>query len=373
MEQQSMPGADPFREPTPPPRLPSQPSSYAEKLEDLKKDDSLPFDTVLSKDLPALQRGGYNNNRILNLQRAERDLQSARQAAAKAEAMTEQQLMSGAHPFREPTPSRLPSQPSWYADKQEGGSGSSTPSWLNVTPSIGAPPAVAGGPMRSESNETLSSLKSRLVIRSQPATGVTQITCDGEETSPQDIERNIRTAINACRSENSSVLRNRQQMTYVKKSLESGYCDVSARDGEFELIENVHGYTFYIASDIPNPQQVALGKQAVIGRFASEVVAPLQGVYKLPPSSLHIFYDTKGGLIAFNKRGGIFLNLRYYESWHDKDESSLSVVWMDANKEFVGPSGPVYRGAHIVVPLHRARNCGPSFIQREEERTDDNL
>ncbi|KAG8907519.1 hypothetical protein FRB99_003892 [Tulasnella sp. 403] len=226
----------------------------------------------------------------------------------------------GADPFRQATPPPRPSsQPPAYTDKKEGGSGASTPSRSSLVPSIGAPPVVAGGPTRSDSSGMLSSLKSRLGagIRSQPATQSTG--GGGEETPPQDIERNIRTAINACRSENNSVLRNRQQMTHVKESLESGYCDVSARDGDFELIGNVHGYKFYMARDIPNPQQVAQGKQAAIGRFASIVVAPLQGVYKLPPSSLHIFYDTKGGLIAFNKGGGIFLNLRYYESWHDKD------------------------------------------------------
>jgi len=49
------------------------------------------------------------------------------------------------------------------------------------------------------------------------------------------------------------------------------------------------------------------------------IINPLKGVYKLPPSSIHVFYDTRGDLIAFNREGGIFLNLRYFESWHDVD------------------------------------------------------
>ena len=42
---------------------------------------------------------------------------------------------------------------------------------------------------------------------------------------------------------------------------------------------------------------------------------PLADVYKLPAASLHIFYDTSGSRIAFNRNGSIFLNLRYYEAW----------------------------------------------------------
>ncbi|CCO34132.1 hypothetical protein BN14_08224 [Rhizoctonia solani AG-1 IB] len=53
-------------------------------------------------------------------------------------------------------------------------------------------------------------------------------------------------------------------------------------------------------------------------RFGNLIVTPLRTLYKLPPSSVHIFYDTKGGLIAFNRNGSLFLNLRYYEGWHDE-------------------------------------------------------
>lgn len=41
----------------------------------------------------------------------------------------------------------------------------------------------------------------------------------------------------------------------------------------------------------------------------------LARVYNLNLANLHIFYDTKGVLIAFNRNGSIFLNLRYYEEW----------------------------------------------------------
>jgi hypothetical protein len=41
----------------------------------------------------------------------------------------------------------------------------------------------------------------------------------------------------------------------------------------------------------------------------------LAHLYQLPLTSLHIFFDLEGGLIAFNRNGSVFLNLRYYECW----------------------------------------------------------
>ena len=44
-------------------------------------------------------------------------------------------------------------------------------------------------------------------------------------------------------------------------------------------------------------------------------IRPLQEVYTLPPTSLHIFYDRAGDLIAFNRNASLFLNLRFFEQW----------------------------------------------------------
>ena len=66
----------------------------------------------------------------------------------------------------------------------------------------------------------------------------------------------------------------------------------------------------------PNEQQLLLEtKRDTIIRFIS-IIQRLQKVYKLPDSSLHIFY-LEGSTIAFNKNGALFLNLRYYEAWRE--------------------------------------------------------
>ncbi len=57
-------------------------------------------------------------------------------------------------------------------------------------------------------------------------------------------------------------------------------------------------------------------KRDSIARFI-HIMRSLANVFRLPLSSLHIFYDLEGGLIAFNRDGSIFLNLRYYEQWRE--------------------------------------------------------
>jgi hypothetical protein len=65
---------------------------------------------------------------------------------------------------------------------------------------------------------------------------------------------------------------------------------------------------------VPNLEKLAEAKRDVLERFIS-VIRALGTVYALPPTSLHMFYNVAGSLIAFNSAGSLFCNLRYYEAW----------------------------------------------------------
>ena len=65
---------------------------------------------------------------------------------------------------------------------------------------------------------------------------------------------------------------------------------------------------------IHDPTKLLEEKSDTIAHFV-KVVVPLQDVYQLPPTSVHIFYDCSGSTVAFSCNAGIFLNLRYYEVW----------------------------------------------------------
>lgn len=57
-------------------------------------------------------------------------------------------------------------------------------------------------------------------------------------------------------------------------------------------------------------------KRESLARFI-HVLRPLAHIYSLPIASLHIFYDTSGGLIAFNRNASLFVNLRFFEAWRE--------------------------------------------------------
>ena len=71
-----------------------------------------------------------------------------------------------------------------------------------------------------------------------------------------------------------------------------------------------------ITVDVPDPDTFIGRMRDSLARFIY-VVTPLAEIYSLPMTSLHIFYDMAGGLIAFNRNGSIFLNLRYFEAWRE--------------------------------------------------------
>ena len=64
--------------------------------------------------------------------------------------------------------------------------------------------------------------------------------------------------------------------------------------------------------DIPDPTKLLEAKMDAITRF-THVMEPIQNLYQLPPTSIHIFYDLAGSTVAFNHNSSIFVNLRYYE------------------------------------------------------------
>jgi len=125
-------------------------------------------------------------------------------------------------------------------------------------------------------------------------------------------------AINACRSESANLLRNREKMQQVKET--EGYCDVSGRADNLLRAGQMGAIKIYLSQEVPSSQRQDFMriKQDSMARFI-DIITPLANIYNLPLTSLHIFYDLEGGIIAFNRNGSIFLNLRYFEAWHDMD------------------------------------------------------
>ena len=72
--------------------------------------------------------------------------------------------------------------------------------------------------------------------------------------------------------------------------------------------------TSYRLLDMSNTSTFMADKKDVIARFI-HVSRALMEVYELPPTSVHLYVDAEGGIIAFNRNASLFLNIRYFEQW----------------------------------------------------------
>ncbi|KAJ7497138.1 hypothetical protein FB451DRAFT_1210268 [Mycena latifolia] len=291
-----------------------------------KTNDALLFMTILSTDLKALKRRGYNVDRILRQQNALRQA-AADEAKSKAE---HAQLMS------KPTPPAMPT---------------------TTTTNMPLPEKLAAGPTppppeaKSRSTSVIQQLKRKINTTMHPgdksgpsAPPIPNLTHPGPQSGPQTgtqhgpqpggpsaprpsskavtplshISSNIDMAIQACRPESGNLLRNREQMQQVQESLNEGYCDISGRVGDLTVVGEIGNIKVYLSQEVPDPHTFMPTKYESLTRFVP-IMTGLAQVYNLPLTSLHIFYDLDGGLIAFNRNGSIFFNLRYYEAWHDAD------------------------------------------------------
>jgi len=95
-----------------------------------------------------------------------------------------------------------------------------------------------------------------------------------------------------------------------------GGIKVFAGPGEI-LLPDLNPETLTLNSlivELPERQTLIQRKHDVLARFL-HILNPLVGVYRIPKTCLHVFADGEGQLVAFNRSGSLFMNLRYYEAW----------------------------------------------------------
>ncbi|KAM0793307.1 hypothetical protein ACM66B_000766 [Microbotryomycetes sp. NB124-2] len=136
-------------------------------------------------------------------------------------------------------------------------------------------------------------------------------------TSTDAIQSNVRKAVQACKPEMGTSISNAIDKTAVKES-QSTYCDASA-GANLEYAGDVAGLRLYLDSGVLDVDTFKRLHVDAITRFVLRVVLPVATVFELDNRALNIFYDQQGPLVAFNRNGGLYLNLRFYESWHDAD------------------------------------------------------
>ncbi|KAG9080781.1 hypothetical protein FRC06_006170, partial [Ceratobasidium sp. 370] len=208
-----------------------------------KINDSLLFMTILSTDLRALKRRGYNVDRILNQHKVERmraeaaraQLERERKEAREAESNS-LVAVAGQKATQSPPPV---SEKRTSLDKP-----TLAPPVVNLQPKGNSRQSVFGALRqrigmatgdRGSEPEKKALLSPSTTQPSSSAHTPRAPSPSGQITSQDDIENNARMAIAACRPESQSLLHNREQMHMVKESLNEGYCDISGSTDDFAL------------------------------------------------------------------------------------------------------------------------------------------
>jgi hypothetical protein len=133
-------------------------------------------------------------------------------------------------------------------------------------------------------------------------------------TSPATIHQNLLNAIKSTRAHDSSTLFAPPHQTQVQE--QTSYCDSTPAQNIVFAAEAPRGMRVFLAKDLAvDHRQFIASRVEGIARFEA-LLRDVGAVYGLSDRALHIFYDEKGGTIAFNSGGSVFCNLRFWEQLH---------------------------------------------------------
>ncbi|CAD6935683.1 unnamed protein product [Tilletia controversa] len=175
-------------------------------------------------------------------------------------------------------------------------------------------PVAAAGRSGAGNPELSSSGTGPVPIKDMPAHSVGAV-----PTPLNNIKQSVMSAVNASRPDGSERIQSQVQKGKQIKEAESSYCDVGIA-ADLTKAGQIMGMNIYLSPEYTNPRQTLADNQGAIQRLIEHVYRPVgEGVFRLRPGVLNIFCDVEGPTIAFNREGTIFLNLRFYLAWHDKD------------------------------------------------------
>ncbi|KAF8415202.1 hypothetical protein L210DRAFT_3465017 [Boletus edulis BED1] len=164
----------------------------------------------------------------------------------------------------------------------------------------------------------------RLILRRQASEAILSATSPQYSRTPRQvipqsyIRANVNKAMNVCKPAGGKLLHHRNKVDDVRDFPNTGYCDVSGQVEQMKLRGKIGQVKVFTTEDVPDADTFMNAMHDVLTRFV-DVLTPVAELYDLPLSLLHVFYDVAGGPIAFNRDRRIFLNLRYFEAWHDQD------------------------------------------------------
>ncbi|KAH6840942.1 hypothetical protein B0I37DRAFT_331751 [Chaetomium sp. MPI-CAGE-AT-0009] len=145
--------------------------------------------------------------------------------------------------------------------------------------------------------------------------GGSKPTTDGNRvTSPATVQQNLLNAIQSTRAYDSSTLFSPPRHTQVQE--QTSYCDSMAGQNLVFAAEAPRGMRFFLARDLSTDHaRFVASRVDAIARFEA-LLRDVAEVYGLSDRVLHMYYDERGGTIAFNSNGSVFCNMRFWEQLH---------------------------------------------------------
>ncbi|KAG4025699.1 hypothetical protein MFRU_052g00180 [Monilinia fructicola] len=139
-------------------------------------------------------------------------------------------------------------------------------------------------------------------------------------TSSGAIKQNLLNAIQSSRAHDSSDLFSAPSTNQVKEQAE--YCDSTSGQNLTYFADASNGTRIFISNDrrnanSPNMADILAANVSSLNIFAA-LLHEAADIYSLPRKAIHIFYDDHGNTIAFNSKGSIFCNFRFFQQLHLK-------------------------------------------------------
>ncbi|MBW0477365.1 hypothetical protein O181_017080, partial [Austropuccinia psidii MF-1] len=329
-------------------------------LANQKLSDSLFFMTILQTSLKNLKRRGVNVDRIINARKAEREAAQQRAREEKLQqqldatnALTPEQLEGYAKKLEEQYPDADPGyirkaltiekedHLNQVREKFAHGAYERRPIAKPMAPSLPDISQRQSGIFSSLRRKLLTSDEAQpskpppysdasssplLPVPAPPQPIMDELRSKAPSVRPpvqatpmSDIRNNLLKAIQASKPDSNSKISNQIDTKPIKES-GSSYCDPKGKREDLSFLTvTSSGVRFYVSRFAGNGELVLYEYGEALVRYSEKIILPIGALFDIDPNSLHIFYDLEGPIIAFNKSGSLFFNLRFYLAWYDEE------------------------------------------------------
>lgn len=267
----------------------------------------LMFETILRESLEFLRFRGFPVDRLINRQLEEQRLTKANweadaqgtngQPLHEPNGFPENGHVAGQQP---PSPKekkwKLKIPGSWDDDPDP--------------PDMSSPPDQQSQHQPSR-RALMSSIKNALGIQDPLGSNRPQATPPRRPADKSSIDRQLAYAVRAVRPSNESSIFSPPTSSIVREAPQS-YCDTNESQN-LTLYNHSPAWgiaTFYVPHERQQFEETLAERQADFQSFAG-LLKQLAIVFNARQDSFHIFFDTKGRTIAFNRQGSLFFNIMF--------------------------------------------------------------